>query len=60
MKDGSRAIAVGVVATAIAVTLWAAYPWTKMQCYRWAAERGGELNTRIALELCVARFGSLK
>jgi hypothetical protein len=51
------AAAAVVIAAAIGMRL--TFPWTKLQCYVWAAERKTSDGIRLATEVCYRRFGSL-
>ncbi len=37
---------------------WLTYPWTKAQCYEWAAKQPAEAGVGVAHDLCKRRFGA--
>lgn len=52
------AIAIALICAGMLIA-WMGYPWTKSQCYRWAAERHGETAVLTAVGMCAASFGKL-
>lgn len=58
-RRGVYAGAVGVAILLLSIGAWITYPWTKHQCYRWAAERQLRAGMVLAEELCEQRFGPL-
>lgn len=51
--------AAAAVILAAAGLAYATYPWTKLQCYEWAAGRRTDLMSKLAYEVCSQRFGDL-
>lgn len=42
-----------------AMSAWVAYPWTKEQCYRWAADRQTPNGVRLGQDVCENQFGAI-
>jgi hypothetical protein len=52
-------LAAAAVVIAAAIGMRLTFPWTKLQCYAWAAERKTNDGIRLATDVCYRRFGDL-